>query len=74
MLILVITFMPLRMSTLEENVGSEGNEDVNPMTISQGVQNVRISSRQYVFPKFIMILLSSLKLNIGLKILLVMLS
>ncbi|GJY37099.1 putative RNA-directed DNA polymerase [Tanacetum coccineum] len=39
------------VTTLEENIMSEGNEDINPMTNSQGTQNLRISSRQYVFPK-----------------------
>ncbi|GJY05778.1 ribonuclease H-like domain-containing protein [Tanacetum coccineum] len=38
------------VATLEENVFSEGNLDQNPSS-SQGVQNVRRSSRQSVFPK-----------------------
>ncbi|GKA48096.1 ribonuclease H-like domain-containing protein, partial [Tanacetum coccineum] len=38
------------VATLEENIFSEGNLDQNPSS-SQGVQNVRRSSRQSVFPK-----------------------
>ncbi|GJV50332.1 ribonuclease H-like domain-containing protein [Tanacetum coccineum] len=37
-------------TTLEENIFPEGNLDQNPSS-SQGVQNVRRSSRQSVFPK-----------------------
>ncbi|GKA65674.1 ribonuclease H-like domain-containing protein [Tanacetum coccineum] len=40
-----------QVTTLEENIMSEGNEDINPMTNSQGTQNLRRSSRQSVFPK-----------------------
>ncbi|GJY85228.1 ribonuclease H-like domain-containing protein [Tanacetum coccineum] len=39
------------VTTLEENVFSEGNMDQNPNSISQGNQNLRRSSRQSVFPK-----------------------
>ncbi|GKE56134.1 hypothetical protein Tco_1495319, partial [Tanacetum coccineum] len=38
------------VATREENIFSEGNLDQNPSS-SQGVQNVRRSSRQSVFPK-----------------------
>ncbi|GJX52001.1 ribonuclease H-like domain-containing protein [Tanacetum coccineum] len=40
-----------QVTTLEENIMSEGSEDINPMTNSQGTQNLRRSSRQSVFPK-----------------------
>ncbi|GJY85713.1 hypothetical protein Tco_0499739 [Tanacetum coccineum] len=40
-----------QVTTLEENTSSEGNEDVNPMTSSQGNQNLRRSSRVSVFPR-----------------------
>ncbi|GJX25295.1 putative RNA-directed DNA polymerase [Tanacetum coccineum] len=39
------------VTTLEENIFSEGNVDVNPSTSSQGTQNLRRSSRQSVFPR-----------------------
>ncbi|GJU89343.1 putative RNA-directed DNA polymerase [Tanacetum coccineum] len=39
------------VTTLEENVFSEGNMDQNPNSISQDNQNLRRSSRQSVFPK-----------------------
>ncbi|GJT16932.1 ribonuclease H-like domain-containing protein [Tanacetum coccineum] len=39
------------VTTLEENVFSEGNMDQNPNTVSQDNQNLRRSSRQRVFPK-----------------------
>ncbi|GJV27115.1 putative RNA-directed DNA polymerase, partial [Tanacetum coccineum] len=39
------------VTTLEENIFSEGNMDKNPNTISQDNQNLRRSSRQSVFPK-----------------------
>ncbi|GJY83844.1 ribonuclease H-like domain-containing protein [Tanacetum coccineum] len=39
------------VTTLEENICSEGNVDVNPSTSSQGTQNLRRSSRQSVFPR-----------------------
>ncbi|GKC54903.1 ribonuclease H-like domain-containing protein [Tanacetum coccineum] len=39
-----------KVATLEENAFSEGNLDQNPSS-SQGVQNVRRSSRQSVFPR-----------------------
>ncbi|GKA50903.1 ribonuclease H-like domain-containing protein, partial [Tanacetum coccineum] len=38
------------VATLEENIFSKGNLDKNP-SLSQGVQNVRRSSRQSVFPR-----------------------
>ncbi|GJW03860.1 ribonuclease H-like domain-containing protein [Tanacetum coccineum] len=40
-----------QVTTLEENIVSEGNKDINPMTNSQGTQNLRRSSRQSIFPK-----------------------
>ncbi|GJS62450.1 ribonuclease H-like domain-containing protein [Tanacetum coccineum] len=40
-----------QVTTLEENIMSEGNEDINPMTNSQGTQNLRRSFRQSVFRK-----------------------
>ncbi|GJR58583.1 ribonuclease H-like domain-containing protein [Tanacetum coccineum] len=46
-------FVPIHnegVATLEENVFSEGNLDQNPSS-SHGVQNVRRSSKQSVFPK-----------------------
>ncbi|GJY87028.1 ribonuclease H-like domain-containing protein [Tanacetum coccineum] len=39
------------VTTLEENVFSEGNMDQNPNTVSQDNQNLRRASRQSVFPK-----------------------
>nr|GEU79065.1 ribonuclease H-like domain-containing protein [Tanacetum cinerariifolium] len=39
------------VTTLKENVFSEGNLDQNLSSSSQGVQNVRISSRQSMFPR-----------------------
>ncbi|GJZ59775.1 ribonuclease H-like domain-containing protein, partial [Tanacetum coccineum] len=39
------------VTTLEENVFSEGNMDQNPNTVSQDNKNLRRSSRQNVFPK-----------------------
>ncbi|GJV38731.1 ribonuclease H-like domain-containing protein [Tanacetum coccineum] len=51
---IMITFQATQdeqVTTLEENIMSEGNEDINPMTNSQGTQNLRRSSRQSVFPK-----------------------
>ncbi|GJU06904.1 ribonuclease H-like domain-containing protein, partial [Tanacetum coccineum] len=39
------------VTTLEENVFSEGNMDQNPNSIYQDNQNLRRSSRQSVFPK-----------------------
>ncbi|GKD74910.1 hypothetical protein Tco_1333192, partial [Tanacetum coccineum] len=39
------------VSTLEENIFSDGNLDLNPRTFAQGVQAIRISSRHSVFPK-----------------------
>nr|GFA10682.1 ribonuclease H-like domain-containing protein [Tanacetum cinerariifolium] len=38
------------VATLEENIFSEGNLDQNPSSYSEGIQNVRRSSRQSVFP------------------------
>ncbi|GJY37100.1 ribonuclease H-like domain-containing protein [Tanacetum coccineum] len=40
-----------QVTTLEENIMSKGNKDINPVTNSQGTQNLRRSSRQSVFPK-----------------------
>nr|GEW50686.1 hypothetical protein [Tanacetum cinerariifolium] len=45
-----VTTQNEEVATLEENVFSEGNLDQNPSS-PQGVQNVRRSSRQIVFPK-----------------------
>ncbi|GJZ58699.1 putative RNA-directed DNA polymerase [Tanacetum coccineum] len=39
------------VTTLEENIFSEGDMDQNPNTVSQDNQNLRRSSRQSVFPK-----------------------
>ncbi|GJU48851.1 putative RNA-directed DNA polymerase [Tanacetum coccineum] len=39
------------VTTLEENIFSEGDMDQNPNTVSQDNQNLRRSSRQRVFPK-----------------------
>ncbi|GJW58905.1 ribonuclease H-like domain-containing protein [Tanacetum coccineum] len=39
------------VTTLKENIFSDGNLDLNPRTFAQGVQAIRISSRHSVFPK-----------------------
>ncbi|GKC85467.1 hypothetical protein Tco_1141184, partial [Tanacetum coccineum] len=39
------------VTTLEENIFSEGNLDLNPRTSALGVQAIRRSSRHLVFPK-----------------------
>ncbi|GJV60135.1 ribonuclease H-like domain-containing protein [Tanacetum coccineum] len=40
-----------QVTTLEENIVYEGNLDQNPSFSTQGVQNLRRSSRQTVFPR-----------------------
>ncbi|GJW22071.1 ribonuclease H-like domain-containing protein [Tanacetum coccineum] len=42
---------PYKVTTLEDNIFSEGNLDQNPSTSTQGALNVRRSLRQSVFPK-----------------------
>ncbi|GJT79163.1 ribonuclease H-like domain-containing protein [Tanacetum coccineum] len=46
----LVTTQNEEVATLEENIFSEGNLDQNPSS-SQGVQNVRRSPRQSVFPR-----------------------
>ncbi|GJR99016.1 ribonuclease H-like domain-containing protein [Tanacetum coccineum] len=41
----------VKVTTLEDNIFSEGNLDQNPSTSTQDTQTVRRSSRQSVFPK-----------------------